>query len=81
MLQEETLQRVGEGVTRYPAAPRPEQTVQAFRQGELRLMALHFFLPHPEQLLALAQVELAPDKAGRQRGARRQRARLHGVTE
>jgi len=55
--------------------------VQAFRKGELRLMALHFFLPHPDQLLALGEVELATKEAGRQRRARRQRARLHGVTE
>jgi len=81
MLQQDPLESAREGVTRYPRAPRPEQPVEALRERELRLMARHFFLSNPEQLLALGKVELPPDEAGRQRGAGRQRAGLHGVTE
>lgn len=81
MLQEDALERASERVTGYPFAPRPKQPLKAIREGEPLFMARHFFLAHPEKLLAPAQVELAPDEAGRQRGARRQRAGLHGVTE
>lgn len=81
MLQQDPLESAREGVPRYPGTPRPEQPVQTFGKRQLLFMARHFFLADPEQLLALAQVKLATNEAGRQRGARRQRAGLHANTE